>query len=146
MPTPTLTRAEMEAIIRDGRSVILNGVVYDTLESLPSEVKLAEGDAERSRLLLQAHDDDLARRQAERGRLLEQIEKAEKLQAQAQEQQAQEQQAQARQAEAKQSESQAQAPPPEEQPAPAAEAEAEKRPAFGQTFLEEAESRRGKKK
>jgi ATPase subunit of ABC transporter with duplicated ATPase domains len=142
-----MSRAEMEAVIRDGRSVILNGVVYDTLESLPSEVKLAEGDAERSRLLLQAHDDDLARRQAERGRLLEQIERAEKLKAQAQEQQAQEQQAQARQAEAKQAEAQAQAPSPEEQPAFAAEPPPEeKRPAFGQTFLEEAESRRGKKK
>lgn len=40
----TKTRSELEAIIRSGESVIVGGVVYSTVETLPSNLALAGND------------------------------------------------------------------------------------------------------
>lgn len=50
-----LTRAEMEAVIRSGGSVVFRGRVLSKIEHLPSAVDLAAGDTTK----LQATVDDL---------------------------------------------------------------------------------------
>lgn len=40
----TLTRNEMEAIIKGGGSVLLNGTIHTSVATLPSKAELAAGD------------------------------------------------------------------------------------------------------
>jgi uncharacterized protein YlxW (UPF0749 family) len=41
---PTLTRNEMEAIIKSGGGVLLNGTIHTSIATLPSKAELAAGD------------------------------------------------------------------------------------------------------
>lgn len=43
----TMTRAEMETIIRNGGSVMHHGAIIDNVDDLPDEVQLAAGDVDR---------------------------------------------------------------------------------------------------
>jgi hypothetical protein len=63
------TRQQLEGFLRSGQSVLVNGRHIDRLEDLPPESELAAGDRERARAALEAHDDQIARLVAERGKL-----------------------------------------------------------------------------
>lgn len=71
---PLMPREQMEAAIRAGGSVLIHGPGPDSrlvtsLDDLPPESVLAAGDRQRAEAALQAHDDQIARLVAERGKL-----------------------------------------------------------------------------
>jgi hypothetical protein len=98
VPT-TLTRQEMEDIIRQGGSVIVDGRSYATVESLPSEAQLAEGDEAKEKALINHYEQQMAQLAKQREDVLKR-------------------QADRREAVAKQQEAQAQAEPAQARPAP----------------------------
>lgn len=61
----TLTRPQMVEIINRRESVTINGVIYSTVESLPSEVTLAQGDTDRLDAHARALQEQIANNQRE---------------------------------------------------------------------------------
>jgi hypothetical protein len=64
-----LTRAEMEAAIKAGGSVLHRGAIYHQIGQLPSEAELAEGDPEQEAAVAAALDAQIAALQTQRDRL-----------------------------------------------------------------------------
>ena len=56
----TMTHEEMEAVIDQGGSVIYQGVIYSTKESLPSDAELTEGDPAKEAAAAEAIDKQIA--------------------------------------------------------------------------------------
>jgi hypothetical protein len=65
-----LTRDQMVAIIQRGESVMIGSEVYDSLDRLPSEAQLAQGDPQREEAALANLDAQLAAVQAQRELIL----------------------------------------------------------------------------
>jgi hypothetical protein len=114
VPT-TLTRQEMEDIIRQGGSVIVDGKSYATVESLPSEAQLAEGDEAKEKALINHYEQQMAQLAKQREDVLKrQADRREAVAKQQESQQAQAEPAQARPAPQPQAPSPSLAPPPGE--------------------------------
>ena len=56
----TMTHEEMEAVIDQGGSVIYEGVIYSTKESLPTDAELTEGDPAKEAAAAEALDKQIA--------------------------------------------------------------------------------------
>jgi outer membrane protein TolC len=65
-----LTRDQMVAIIQRGESVMIGSEVYDSMDRLPSEAQLAQGDPAREEAALANLDAQLAAVQAQRELIL----------------------------------------------------------------------------
>jgi hypothetical protein len=65
-----LTRDQMVAIIQRGESVMIGSEVYDSVDRLPSEAQLAQGDPAREEAALANLDAQLAAVQAQRALIL----------------------------------------------------------------------------
>ena len=66
---PTMTRAQMEEILKRKESVVYNGRSIARVEDLPSEEELAAGDAEAETRIALTLDDQIARLQARKAAL-----------------------------------------------------------------------------
>lgn len=126
MPT-TLTHQEMVDIIRGGASVIVDGRSYTTVESLPSEAALAEGDEAKEKALIAHYEQQIAQISRQRDDVVKrQVDRRAAAAKQQEAQQAQTEPAQARPA-----------PPPQGTPPPppsSGEGESEERPQVRQRF------------
>jgi hypothetical protein len=69
-PDGTLTRQEMEKVLRDNGSVMHQGRVIDKVEDLPQEADLARAHPAAARAAAARIDADIARLAAERAKLL----------------------------------------------------------------------------
>jgi hypothetical protein len=65
----SLSRADMERVIKDGGSVLHRGILHTRVETLPTEADLAEGDPAREQAAREALDAQIAALTAQRSRL-----------------------------------------------------------------------------
>jgi hypothetical protein len=65
----TLSREEMERVIREGGSVLYQGRIVARVEDLPNEVDLAQGDAEKQAAVRAAIDAQITALTAQRAQL-----------------------------------------------------------------------------
>jgi DNA primase len=130
VPT-TLTRQEMEDIIRQGGSVIVDGRSYATVESLPSEAALAEGDEAKEKALINHYEQQMAQLAKQREDVLKR--QADRRQAVAKQQEAQQVQTEAAQAKPA-PQPQAPAPSPAPPAPPSGEGKQEEPPQVRQRF------------
>jgi hypothetical protein len=132
--TTRLSRADMERAIREGGSVLHEGQVFETVESLPTDAQLAAGHAERSEAVVDAIDRQMAALTAQRAQAQRQAEEARRL----------------KEEESRKAAGKAEAPPKNEAPKepvpePAAQAPAEPWPEAGAS-PEEADDGGGRRK